>query len=162
MRQSRDRLPGVPAHQGKLGLTYQFTDAWTISGVLIAQSSQYLFGDEANLTPPLPGFVTLNLSTSYQLTPHIQLFASVENVTDEKYYTFGTFSPTTSVFLAQARNATNPRAYSPAAPVGGFGGCVSRSDQQRPCSGAVARGDLLFRRPLLARRLSYPCNKMEP
>jgi iron complex outermembrane receptor protein len=26
------------------------------------------------------------------------------------------------VFLAQAPNATNPRAYSPAAPIGGFGG----------------------------------------
>jgi iron complex outermembrane receptor protein len=116
------RLPGVPAHQGKLGLTYHVTDQWTIGGVLIAQSGQFLFGDEANLTPQLPAFVTLNLSTSYQLTPHIQLFAAVDNVTDEKYYTFGTFSPTTSVFLAQAPNATNPRAYSPAAPVGAFGG----------------------------------------
>ena len=105
-----------------MGLTCHVTDQWTIGGVLIAQSGQFLFGDEANLTPQLPGFFTLNLSTSYQLTPHVQLFASVENVTDEKYYTFGTFSPTTSVFLSQAPNATNPRAYSPAAPVGGFGG----------------------------------------
>ena len=70
-----DRLPGVPAHQGKLGLTWRVTDQWTVGAVLIAQSGQYLFGDEANLTPQLPGFVTLNLSTSYQLTPHIQFFA---------------------------------------------------------------------------------------
>jgi iron complex outermembrane receptor protein len=117
-----DRLPGVPAHQGKLGLTWHVTDQWTLGAVLIVQSSQYLFGDEANVTAPLPGFVTLNLSTSYQLTPHIQFFASVENATDAKYYTYGTFSPTTSVYLAQAPNATNPRAYSPAAPIGGFGG----------------------------------------
>jgi iron complex outermembrane receptor protein len=117
-----DQLPGVPLHQGKLGVTYHVTDQWTVGGVVIAQSGQYLFGDEANLTPQLPGFVTLNLSTSYQLTPHVQFFASVENVTDAKYYTYGTFSPTSSVFLAQAPNATNPRAYSPAAPIGGFGG----------------------------------------
>ncbi|WP_428489366.1 TonB-dependent receptor [Rhodopila sp.] len=119
---SGNRLPGVPAHQGKLGLTYRLTDKWTVSAVGIAQSGTYLFGDEANLTPQLPAFYTLNLSTSYQLTPHIQLFAAAENVTDQKYYTFGTFSPTTAVFLSQAPNATNPRAYSPAAPVGGFGG----------------------------------------
>ncbi len=117
-----DRMPGVPAHQGKLEFTYQLTDQWTIGAVAIAQSGQYLLGDEANLTPQLPGFVTLNLSTSYQITPHIQLFASAENVTDAKYYTFGTFSPTSSVYLSQAPNATNPRAYTPAAPVGGFGG----------------------------------------
>ncbi len=117
-----DQLPGVPLHQGKLGVTYQVTDQWTVGGVLIAQSGQYLFGDAANLTPQLPGFVTLNLSTSYQLTPTVQFFASVENVTDAKYYAYGTFSPTSSVFLAQAPNATNPRAYSPAAPIGGFGG----------------------------------------
>jgi iron complex outermembrane recepter protein len=119
---SGNRLPGVPAHQGKLGLTYHLTDQWTIGGVLLAQSGQFLVGDEANLTPQLPAFFTLNLSSSYQITPHVQLFAAVENVTNEKYYTFGTFSPTTSVFLAQAPNATNPRAYSPAAPVGGFAG----------------------------------------
>lgn len=117
-----NRIPGIPAHQGKVGLNVHLTDAWVVGGVLIAQSSQYLFGDPSNLTAPLPGFVTLNLSTSYQLTPHVQLFAYAENVTDAKYYTYGTFSPTTSVYLAQAPNATNPRAYSPAAPIGGFGG----------------------------------------
>ena len=117
-----NRLPGVPAHQGKLGVTYHVTDQWTLGVFAVAQSGQYLFGDQANLTPKLPGFVTLNLSTSYQLTPHIQLFASAENITDTKYYTFGTFSPTTAVFLAQAPNATNPRAYSLAAPIGAFGG----------------------------------------
>jgi len=117
-----NRLPGVPTHQGKLGLTYHVTDQWTVGAVAIAQSGQSLFGDQANLTPQLPGFVTLNLSTSYQVTPHIQLFASAENVTDEKYYTYGTFSRTASIFLAPAPNATNPRAYGPAAPIGGFGG----------------------------------------
>ncbi|MFL5284750.1 MAG: TonB-dependent receptor [Rhodopila sp.] len=117
-----NRLPGIPAHQGKLGLTYKVTDAWIISAAGIVQSGSYLFGDEANLTPKLPPFFTLNLSTSYQLTPHIQLFAEVDNVTNTRYYTFGTFSPTSSVFLAQAPNATNPRSCSISAPVAGFGG----------------------------------------
>jgi iron complex outermembrane receptor protein len=56
------------------------------------------------------------------LTNHVQLFAFAQNITNEQYYTFGTFSPISSVFLAQAPGATNPRSYSPAAPIGGFGG----------------------------------------
>jgi len=117
-----NQLPGVPVHQAKLGLTWRVTGDWTVAAVAIAQSGAYLFGDQANLTPRLPGFITLNLSSSYQITPRIQFFASVENVTDAKYYTYGTFSPTSTVYLAQAPNATNPRAYSPAAPIGAFGG----------------------------------------
>jgi iron complex outermembrane recepter protein len=120
--QPGNRLPGIPAHQVKLGVYYKATDKWTVGATAIAASSAYLFGDEANLTRPLPGYFTLNLSTSYQVTEHVQLFAWAENITNARYYTFGTFSPTSSVFVAQAPGATNPRSYSPAAPVGGFGG----------------------------------------
>lgn len=117
-----DRLPGIPANQLKLGATYRVTDKWTLGAAAIVASGAYLFGDEANLTSPLPGYFTLDLSTTYQLTDHVQLFAWAQNVTDTRYYTFGTFSPTSSVFLAQAPGASNPRSYSPAAPIGGFGG----------------------------------------
>jgi iron complex outermembrane receptor protein len=120
--QTGNKLPGIPANQLKLGAYYKVTPAWTIGAVGIAASGAYLFGDEANLTPKLPGYYTLNLTTTYQVTKDIQLFAWANNVTDQHYYTFGTFSPTSSVFLAQAPNATNPRSYSPAAPLGVFGG----------------------------------------
>jgi hypothetical protein len=46
----------------------------------------------------------------------------IENVTDQRYYVYGTFSPTSSVFIAQAPNAANPRSYNIGAPIGGFGG----------------------------------------
>jgi iron complex outermembrane recepter protein len=120
--QSGNRLPGIPANQAKLGVYYKVTDKWTVGGTAIVASGAFLFGDEANLTPKLPPYFTMNLSTSYQLTDHVQLFAWVQNVTNSKYYTFGTFSPTSSVFIAQAPGATNPRSLSPAAPVGGFAG----------------------------------------
>ncbi|MGH7041803.1 MAG: TonB-dependent receptor [Acetobacteraceae bacterium] len=112
-----DRLPGVPANQVKMGVYYKLTPHWTVGAVGIAQSGQYLFGDEANLTPKLPGFFTLDLTTSYQVTPMIRVFGTIDNVTDARYYTYGTFSPTTSVYLSHAPNATNPRSYSPAAPI---------------------------------------------
>jgi iron complex outermembrane recepter protein len=120
--QRGNRIPGIPVNQVKLGVYYKATDKWTVGATAIAASTAFLFGDEANLTPPLPGYFTMNLSTSYQLTDHIRLFAWAQNITNARYYTFGTFSPTSSVFLAQAPGATNPRSYSPAAPVGGFGG----------------------------------------
>ena len=117
-----DELPGVPRNVLKMGLDADITPSWHAGADGQLQSGQYLFGDEANLTPRLPGFFTLNLHSSYDITPAIQLFANAQNVLDRRYYTFGTFSPTNSVFLAQAPNATNPRSYSLAAPVGFFGG----------------------------------------
>jgi iron complex outermembrane receptor protein len=117
-----NRLPGIPANQLKFGANYKVTDKWTVGASAILASSAFLFGDEANLTPPLPGYFTMNLTTTYQLTKNVQWFAWAENITNARYYTFGTFSPTSSVFLAQAPGATNPRSFSPAAPIGGFGG----------------------------------------
>ena len=98
------------------------TDRLSLGATAVGQTGSFLFGDESNLTPKLPGFFVLNLNASYQATAHIEVFAHVDNVTDARYYTLGTFSPTSAVFLSQAPGATNPRSYSIAAPVGAFGG----------------------------------------
>ncbi len=115
-------LPGIPRNVLKLGLDADITESWHagVDGQL--QSSQVLFGDEANLTPRLPGYFVLNLHGRFDITPRVEVFANAQNVLDRRYYTYGTFSPTSSVFLAQAPNATNPRSYSLAAPLGLFGG----------------------------------------
>jgi iron complex outermembrane recepter protein len=113
-----DKLPGIPTHLIKLGADYHVSDAWTIGGTAIAATGQYLFGDEANLQPQTPAYFVLNLHTSYQLFKNVQLFGQIDNAFNATYYTFGTFSPTASVPIAQAPGATNPRSYSPAAPIG--------------------------------------------
>ena len=120
--QPGDQLPGVPRSVFKGGIDADITKAWHAGGDGQYQTGQFLFGDEANLTPRLPGYFVLNLHTSYDITPHFQIFASAQNVLDRRYYTYGTFSPTTSVYLAQDPSATNPRSYSLAAPLGFFGG----------------------------------------
>ena len=51
---------------------------------LIVASGTFLFGDEANLTPKLPPYFTMNLNTSYQLIDNVQLFAWAQNVTTSK------------------------------------------------------------------------------
>src|SRR6516164_6956738 len=113
--QPGNRLPGIPRNLWKLGVDYKVTDAWTVGGTGVAASGQFLFGDEANLTAKTPAYFVLNLHTSYQLTPNLQLFGLIENTFNTQYYTFGTFSPTSSVPIVQAPGATNPRSYSPAA-----------------------------------------------
>ncbi|MBV9778254.1 MAG: TonB-dependent receptor, partial [Acetobacteraceae bacterium] len=68
------------------------------------------------------GYFLLNLNTNYQITPAVQVFASVQNALNQRYYTYGTFSPTTSVPIVQVPNATNTRSYNIGAPIGAFGG----------------------------------------
>jgi outer membrane receptor protein involved in Fe transport len=116
--QPGDRLPGIPANLVKLGVDYKLTDAWTVGGSGIYASGQFLFGDEANLTPPTPPYFVANLHTSYQVTKNLRLYALLQNAFNATYYTFGTFSPTASIPIVQAPGATNPRSYSPAAPIG--------------------------------------------
>ncbi len=120
-----DHLPGIPQNIIKFGATYNLTPRWTISLSGIAQTSSYLFGDEANLTPPLPGYAVFNLTTNYHVTPALQFFAEIDNLTDTRYYNYGGFSPTGTdggVYVAQAPNYTNPRSYSLAAPIGIYTG----------------------------------------
>jgi len=120
--QPGDRLPGVPTNLVKFGFQYNATDAWTVGASAVAATSQYLFGDEANLTKPLPGYFVLNLNTSYQVTKNIQLFGLIQNVTDSTYYIYGTFSPTSSITFFPAPGTSNTRSYNIGAPIAGFGG----------------------------------------
>ncbi|HEX3884398.1 MAG TPA: TonB-dependent receptor [Stellaceae bacterium] len=117
-----DRLPGIPQNVLKLGADYKITDAWTIGGAALAENGQYLFGDEANLTPKSPPYFVLNLHSSYQVSKNFQVFAKIDNAFNAQYYTYGTFAPTSAVPIAQAPGATNPRAFSPAAPIGALVG----------------------------------------
>ena len=79
-----DRLPAIPTQQVKLNVDYRVTPEWTLRANAIGSSGQVLVGDEANLTPHTPGYFLLNLQTSYQVTPNVQLFAAVQNVTNAK------------------------------------------------------------------------------
>jgi iron complex outermembrane receptor protein len=113
-----DRIPGIPQHIVKFGADYRATDRWTVGGSALAASGQYLFGDDADLTAQIPPYFVLNLHTNYWVTKQLQLFAELDNAFNAEYFTYGTFGPTASVPIAQAPGATNPREYSPAAPIG--------------------------------------------
>jgi outer membrane receptor protein involved in Fe transport len=117
-----DRLPGIPQNLIKFGGSYKVTPEWTVGFNAYAQTSSFLFGDESNQETPLPGYFVLNLTTNYQITPKLELFGEIDNVTDTTYYNYGTFSPLGSVFVSEFPNYDNARSYSIAAPIGVFAG----------------------------------------
>ncbi|OYV37598.1 MAG: hypothetical protein B7Z81_05790 [Acidocella sp. 20-61-6] len=124
-----NHLPGIPENIVKFGASYQATRQWLLGISVTAQTSTYLYGDSANLTAPLPGYFVVDLTTRYDITPKLQIFGGIDNVTDEKYYNYGTFSPTGlngGVYIAQAPNFSNPRSYSIAAPVSVYAGMKYR------------------------------------
>ena len=86
-----DRLPGIPQHRFKAGVDYWVTPKWKLGGDLIAVSSQYFFQDDSNLNPQLPGYWRVDLHTSYDLTPRVQIFGIVNNLFYNHYGVFGTF-----------------------------------------------------------------------
>jgi iron complex outermembrane recepter protein len=112
-------IPSIPAHRFKAGVEYAVFDNWKVGGNFIAVSGQYLRGDENNLNPMLPGYWVLNLNTTYQVSKHVEVFGLIQNVTNNRYYTFGTFFETSEVpFLG----LTDPRTLSPSAPLAAYAG----------------------------------------
>lgn len=110
-----DRLPGTPRHSGNVSLGWE-KNGWTIQTSLRAQSGQFLIGDEGNDNPELPGFAVIDLALRRSLGANVVLGIEARNLFNRRYSTFGTFSETGAIFLAEAPGATDPRAYSPAAP----------------------------------------------
>jgi outer membrane receptor protein involved in Fe transport len=121
--QPGDRLPGIPRHRGTAVVDYDLTDAWTIGGNAVLQSSQYRFGDEANLTKPIGGYVIVDFHTSYKITKNISVFGIVNNAFDARYDTYGSFGPVGDVPWPNVPGGvTDPRTASPGTPVTGYGG----------------------------------------
>ena len=87
-----DVLPGQPRSRIKLNADYQARALWSIGATWTYTSSQYLTGDEANLTAPIGGSGWLALRISYDVNSHIRLYVTIDNALDRKYYTFGVWT----------------------------------------------------------------------
>lgn len=93
-----DRIPGLPEHTLKLGVDWTAAPALSVGADLVYNSGQYLRGDEANLLPAIDGYATVNLRGQYRFTKHLTLFASIDNLFDSAYETFGVLGDPTEVF----------------------------------------------------------------
>jgi iron complex outermembrane recepter protein len=92
-----DRLPLIPVNRVKLGADYKLQSDWSIGASLLLAGSSFYRGDESNQNPQLPGYHLVSLRTAYRISKGLELFASVQNVFDQRYSTLGLLSDPTGV-----------------------------------------------------------------
>ncbi|KUR72512.1 TonB-dependent receptor [Novosphingobium fuchskuhlense] len=109
------RIPGIPRHRATLSAEYA-GHGFKLGGDVQAQSGQGLLGDEGGSQPRTDAFAVVGLHGSLHLIGPVTAFAEVTNLFDMRYATFGTFSQTSEVELAEAPGASNPRSLGPGAP----------------------------------------------
>lgn len=99
-----DRIPGIPKHNVKLRLQYDFGEYASIGTNLIYSSSIYARGDENNqdANGTVPSYTVVNLDGKYQFAKGWELFARVVNVFDRKYANFATLGE--NVFTGPGRS----------------------------------------------------------
>jgi iron complex outermembrane receptor protein len=106
-------LPGVPTHVGKAGIAWTSSFGLSAGANVIANSGQYLRGDEANRLAPLAGFVVVSLRVAYQIARPLSVALLVNNAFDARYATFGVLGSATEVLGA---GYDSPRFIGPGAP----------------------------------------------
>lgn len=84
-----DSIPGIPAHQFKFGADYALDEDLILSLDLIANSGQYLRGDESNQLDEIDGYALVNLGARYRVSDRLLVYAQVHNLFDSKFETFG-------------------------------------------------------------------------
>ena len=116
---SGDRLPGLPEHSLKIGLSWRATDWLRIGSDIQSFSSRYVRGNENNQhqsgtvngrtfegAGKLPGYAILNLNLDADLGRGWQLFGKVNNVFDKRYETAGALAE--NPFAANGTFQSNP------------------------------------------------------
>jgi outer membrane receptor protein involved in Fe transport len=107
------RIPGVPGHIGKIALAWTSPFGLSAGASAVAQTGQYLRGDEANLLAPLAGYVVVNLRIAYRVAKPASMFLVVNNVFDARYASFGVLGNAGEVL---GPSFDNPRFIGPGAP----------------------------------------------
>jgi outer membrane receptor protein involved in Fe transport len=106
-------IPSIPRHIAKVSLSF-FSAAGVSAAVnAIANGSQYLRGDEANLLAPIPGYIVFNARVGYRVSTRASVFVLVNNVFDARYSTFGVLGDARDVL---GPSYDSPRFLAPGAP----------------------------------------------
>lgn len=86
-----NHIPGIPENTVKLRLDYAATSKWHIGANFTWRGSIYAQGDEnnADINGKIAGYFLIDMDTAYQVTKQLQVFASVSNLLDKRYASFG-------------------------------------------------------------------------
>ena len=124
-----DRMPGIPENRLKIGADYKILPQWSMGATAVYVSSVFYVGDESNQLAPIPGYATVNLHTNYKPTSNFEVFASINNLFNKQYSTWGILSDPTGINApgippdgVTNGPGVNNRFLSPAAPIELFGG----------------------------------------
>jgi iron complex outermembrane recepter protein len=108
-----DRIPQIPRHTAKGGITVQTTDRTAVGLHLRRLSSSYYRGDEGNLAAPLPGYTVVDLSSRLRISSGVSIDFALHNATNARYATFGTFGEADDIL---GDDYDDPRFVTPAPP----------------------------------------------
>lgn len=142
-----NRMPLIPRHTGRLILDYQLGTRWDIGGNAVAASGSYLHGNENNANQAggtnaagahvsgsgwIPGYVVVNLQSTFRISEHVDVFGRIVNLLDRQYATAGfltsnSFNPNGS-FIPNPADWTDGNAVSPAQPLAIWAGVRLRWD----------------------------------
>jgi iron complex outermembrane recepter protein len=92
-----DQLPGIPKNRVKVGADLQILPQWALGASAEWVSSVYYVGDQSNQLAPIAGYTVVDLHSTYTLIQHVQVFASIDNLLNRKYATWGILSDPTGI-----------------------------------------------------------------
>ncbi len=87
--QEGDRIPGIPEHNLKAGADWAILPKWSVGGMLIYASDQFLRGDDSNELDTVEDYAIVNLRTRVEPWEHVELWARIDNLFDSDYETGG-------------------------------------------------------------------------
>ncbi len=127
---SGDYLPGLPRHNLKLGLDWNYNDRLRLGTSVLVYSDQYVRGNENNRHRPddefegkgkTAGYAVVNLTADYRMTRDWTVFGRIDNLFDKRYATGGAlaenpFVGTGNAFEAEPDEWRHEQFIAPGAP----------------------------------------------
>ncbi len=113
-----DQIPLIPHSRAKISLDWDIDSNTRVGAALLITGPMRFYGDASNQQPLLPGYATVSLNASYKLMKDVEIFARAENLFNQRYFTYGTYFNTISLYNA----FTNPEMMAPGQPLSIYGG----------------------------------------